>query len=67
MKRTFTLVYWLDNGWYIGELKEIPNVFSQAETLEELEKNIQEVYSLLHEGNELPAVRYETKEILLEV
>lgn len=48
MKRPFTLVYWLDNGLYIGELKEIPNVFSQAETLEELEKNIQEVYWLLH-------------------
>ena len=47
MKKTFTLQYWVENGWYIGELKEIPNVFSQAETLEQLEKNIQEVYSLL--------------------
>jgi len=48
MKRTFTLVFWIEDGWYIGELKEIPNVFSQAETLEDLEKNIREVYFLLH-------------------
>jgi predicted RNase H-like HicB family nuclease len=48
MKLTFTLKYWVDNGMYIGELKEVSNVFSQAETLEELEKNIQEVYSLLY-------------------
>ena len=67
MKRTFTLVYWIDDGIYIGELKEVPNVFSQAETLEELERNIQEVYSLMYEGSELPHIQYETKEILLEV
>ena len=49
MKQTFTLVFWLDEGMYIGELKELPNVFTQAETLDELEKNIQEVYSLMCE------------------
>ena len=51
MKKSFTLEYWLDNGWYIGELKELPNIFSQAESLEDLEKNIQEVYSLMYEAN----------------
>ena len=64
---TFTLEYWVDNGWYIGELKELSNVFSQAETLEELEKNIQEVYSLMYEGSEAPVIHHQTKEILLEV
>ena len=67
MKQTFTLVFWLDEGMYIGELKELPNVFSQAETLEELEKNIQEVYSLMYDDAILPPIKYETKEILLEV
>ena len=36
MKRFFTLEYWQDDGWFVGKLKEIPGVFSQAKTLEEL-------------------------------
>ena len=39
MKRHFTLEYWIDDGWYIGKLKEIPGVFSQGESLDELEEN----------------------------
>jgi predicted RNase H-like HicB family nuclease len=40
MKRAFTLEYWKDDGWYVGKIKEIPGVFSQGETLEELEKKV---------------------------
>ncbi len=47
MTRHFTLEYWMDDGWYIGKLKEVPGVFSQGETLEELEENIQEAYQLM--------------------
>jgi predicted RNase H-like HicB family nuclease len=46
MLRRFTLEYWKDDEWYVGRLKEVPGVFSQGETLEELERNIQEAYSL---------------------
>jgi predicted RNase H-like HicB family nuclease len=42
MKRAFTLEYWQDDGWYVGKLREIPGVFSQGETLKELEENIEE-------------------------
>ena len=49
MVRYFTLEYWIDEGWYVGKLKEIPGVFSQGETLEELEKNIQDAYKLIVE------------------
>lgn len=38
MLRKFTLEYWIDEGWYVGRLKEVPGVFSQGETLEELQK-----------------------------
>jgi len=24
MARNFTLQYWLDDGWYVGRLKEVP-------------------------------------------
>ena len=53
MKRYFTLEYWLDEGWYVGRLREVPGVFSQGETLEELMENIQEVYQLMTEESVL--------------
>ncbi|MBC8230972.1 type II toxin-antitoxin system HicB family antitoxin [bacterium] len=49
MLRHFTLEYWLDEGWYVGRLKEVPGVFSQGETLQELEENIQDAYQLMLE------------------
>jgi predicted RNase H-like HicB family nuclease len=49
MKHTFTLEYWLDDEWYVGKLKEVPGVFSQGETLQELEENIEDAYKLLME------------------
>jgi predicted RNase H-like HicB family nuclease len=47
MVRQFTLEYWIDDGWYVGRLKEVPGVFSQGETLEELEENIRDAYQLM--------------------
>ena len=49
MPRYFTLEYWLDEGWYIGRLKEVPGVFSQGQRWEELKKNILEAYNLMIE------------------
>lgn len=45
----FTLEYWEDHGWYVGRLREVPGVFSQGETLVELEENIREAYHLVME------------------
>ncbi len=45
--RYFTLEYWVDEGWYVEQLKEVPGVFSQGETLEELEDNIRDAYKLM--------------------
>lgn len=47
MVRQFTLEYWLDDGWYVGRLKEVPGVFSQGESLNELEENIKDTYQLM--------------------
>ena len=49
MVKFFTLEYWVDEGWFIGRLKEIPGVFSQGETLKELETNIKDAYNLMME------------------
>ena len=64
MKRIFTLEYWIDDNWYIGKLKEVPGVFSQGETLGELEENIKEAYVLMIE--EEPVINHpesKTKDI----
>ncbi len=52
MIRHYTLEYWLDEGWYVGRIKEVPGVFSQGETLEDLEENIREAYKLMMEDEE---------------
>lgn len=47
MRHAFTLEFWRDEGWYVGRLMEVPGVFSQGETLEELEDNIRDAYDLV--------------------
>lgn len=68
MLREFTLEYWEDNGWYVGRLKEIPGVFSQGQSLQELEENIRDAYHLMIESEEsLPFSEIQRKEIRVEV
>ena len=68
MDRHFTLEYWIDEGWYVGRLKEVPGVFSQGDTLEELEKNIKEAYSLMMDEEEvLPPYEKYQKELEIQV
>jgi predicted RNase H-like HicB family nuclease len=68
MKHEFTLEFWEDDGWFVGKLKEVPGVFSQGETLQELEENIADAYQLISRddqiGNHPPS---HTKGILLDV
>ena len=67
-KRRFTLEYWIDDGWRVGRLREVPGVFSQGKTLKELEENIQDAYREMMDAEEAGhtgAVR--TKEIGVEV
>ena len=47
MIRSFTLDFWMDKGWYVGKLREVPGVFSQGESLEVLKENIQDAYELM--------------------
>lgn len=55
MLRHFTLEYWVDEGWYVGRIKEVPGVFSQGESLEELEENIRDAYHLMAEEEFSPS------------
>jgi len=47
MGARFTLEYWRDKEWYVGQLREVPGVFSQGKTLAELEENIRDAYRLM--------------------
>jgi predicted RNase H-like HicB family nuclease len=47
MKRSFILEYWMDDGWYVGRMRDVPGVFSQGETLKELKENILDAYNLM--------------------
>lgn len=68
MLRHFTLEYWKDDGWYVGRLKEVPGVFSQGESLEELEENIKDAYHLMMEEEEIvPGVDIKIKDIGVEI
>jgi len=48
----------------VGRLKEIPGVFSQGKTIEELEKNVREAYKLMMEEEPLG---FKTQEKDIEV
>ncbi len=68
MERRFTLEYWKDEGWYVGKLKEVPGVFSQGKTLEELENNIREAYQLMLEEEDFsPSTKILSKELEIQV
>ena len=54
MKRFFTLEYWREDDWFVGRLKEVPGVFSQGETLEELKEYIADAYRLMLEADRGP-------------
>ncbi|HEX5718734.1 MAG TPA: type II toxin-antitoxin system HicB family antitoxin [Thermoanaerobaculia bacterium] len=47
IRKSFTMEYWIDEDWYVGRLKEVPSIFSQGESLPELEKNIRDAYRLM--------------------
>ena len=69
MERKFTLEYWIDDGWYVGRIKEVPGIFSQGETLEELEENIADAYKMvIKETDEyIPSMQIKEKEVSLKI
>ena len=68
MVRNFTLDFWMDEGWYVGKLREVPGVFSQGESLEELKENIQDAYNLMmQETMQLPVEKFSTTELEMTV
>ena len=47
MKARLTMEYWRDGAWWVGQLREVPGVFSQGKTLAELDENLRDAYRLV--------------------
>ena len=69
MERHFTLEYWIEDDWYVGRIREIPGVFSEGETLEELENNIKDAYSMVLKEEDKIDIKLEikTKDLIVKV
>ncbi|MGA2974720.1 MAG: type II toxin-antitoxin system HicB family antitoxin [Spirochaetia bacterium] len=68
MERKFTLEYWIDDDWYVGRIKEVPGVFSQGATLDELEKNIADAYRIViseDTASYSPSEKTQCKEVIV--
>jgi predicted RNase H-like HicB family nuclease len=65
--KQFTLEYWKDEGWYVGRLVEVPGVFSQGESLDELKTNIQDAYRMLMGSEDISIIPPSAERIPLEL
>lgn len=63
MPTSMTLLYWKGERFWLGKLLEHPEIMTQGETLDELERNIREAY-LLMVLDDVPE-QYETKMIAI--
>ena len=44
------IVYKEKKGWFVGHIQEYPDYESQGKTLEELRRNLIEIYNDIHKG-----------------
>ena len=49
MSLRLQLDYWKDGDWFVGRLPQVPGIFSQGSTVEELEENVRDAYRLMLE------------------
>jgi len=49
-----------DDGWFVGQLEELPEVLSQGKTITELKSNLLEALNLLLDSNR-QSVKFENK------
>ncbi len=47
MNKQLTMVYWKGEEFWLGKLLEYPEIMTQGESLEELEENLRDAYTLM--------------------
>lgn len=56
-----------EDGWFVGQIEEMPAAISQGRTIEELRANLLDALSLLFETNKIEVAKeYVGKEVLRE-
>ncbi len=56
-----------DDGWYVGQIEEMPAALSQGKTIEELKRNLLDALRLLMDVNRENTKReYEGKNVIRE-
>jgi predicted RNase H-like HicB family nuclease len=65
METKLKMVYWKGEKFWVGKLLEHPEIMTQGETLEELEENMKDAYSLMT-MDDVPA-DYKVKELIFAV
>jgi hypothetical protein len=68
VKRNFTLEYWMEDGCYVGRLREVPGGYSQCDSLEELEKAVIKGYrDMMAREGVTPSGEIQSKEIEIDI
>lgn len=53
---TVSIVYWEEDGGWLGYIQEYPDYWTQGETLENLKEHLRDLYKDLTSG-EIPGIR----------
>jgi predicted RNase H-like HicB family nuclease len=46
-QQKLTLIYWKSDKFWLGRLREFPEIMTQGRTLKELEANIRDAYQMM--------------------
>ncbi len=66
MIKELTLEYWRDGKWFVGRIVEIPGLYSQGESLDELQSNLYDAYYLMAEDG-IPPKGTDVVRIVFEI
>ena len=47
METVMTMIYWKSERFWLGKLKEHPEIMTQGRTLKELEDNLRDAYQMM--------------------
>ncbi|MBD3419345.1 MAG: type II toxin-antitoxin system HicB family antitoxin [Chitinivibrionales bacterium] len=47
MSTKLTMIYWKGDKFWLGKLKEYPEIMTQGKTLKELEENLRDAYNMM--------------------
>ena len=47
MRQKLTMIYWKSDKFWLGRVREFPDIMTQGQTLKELEENIRDDYQMM--------------------